>query len=229
MIFLIHGENEVEKHAYLDILRERQEQEIVSLNSQNLSSDELFQALRSQPLFYPKRLVILENFSLSGLDIDFVNIHSQVDLVALSSQKLTQEQIQKLPAPVKQILFKAEPHVFRFLDNLHPGGRKMALMHFRKIDNSQKSELLFRLIIQQIRRLLLAGEVSVKVLMEAERLLLWQAEKYAKLSGYFSKQSLLKIYRKLFALELSHKQGESNLSELWPSIIFELTRASQAS
>lgn len=227
MIILIHGENELEKHAYINSLKQLGKQEIVSLNIQNTDIGQLIQTVSAPPVFFPKRLVILENFFTRKLPFDFSYVHPQVDLVILEKEKLAEYQIKKLPPFVKVLLLREEPYIFRFLDSLYPKNTKNAMSLLQKVKQKKESQLLLWLITQHIRRLLLAKEEAEKTLKEEERLREWQIQKYQNIAKRFSKSHLEKIYKKIFSVEFAHKKGEADLEEVLPLLIFELTRPFQ--
>lgn len=224
MIFLLHGENEVEKRSFLISLKTRASQEIITFDGRRLDLGQFTQAVSSAPLLYPKRIVIVEDFSPSKVPLDFSNLHFQVDLALVAHKKLLDHQLGKLPKETKVMLFKEEPFLFRFLDSIYPGNSKGAFGYFRKIKGAYDTEFLFWLLTQHVRRLIIAKEGGQKWLAEQERLQAWQVEKYQKLTQRFFLSHLRTIYRKIFTLEHSSKQGEADLKELLPLLVFELTR-----
>lgn len=228
MIILIHGENELEKSAYIYLLKQQGGKEVVYLNIQNTDVSQLIQNVSAPPVFFPKRLVILENFFKKKLPFDFSFVNEQVDLVILEKKRVPEHQIKKLPHFVKVLLFKEEPIIFRFLDSLYPQNKRQAIANFQKVRQKKEPQLLFWLITQHIRRLLLAKEAGRKALREEERLSEWQIQKYQDIAERFSRFQLEKIYKKIFSVEFAHKQGVADLEEVLPFLIFELTGPFQA-
>lgn len=227
MIILIHGENELEKNAYITSLKERGKQEVVSLNVQNTDTGDLIQAVSTTPVFFPKRLVIFERFFTKKNPFDFGFVHPQVDLVILERGKLAEYQIKKLPSLVKVLLLKEEPAIFRFLDSLYPKNTKDAMIWLQKVRQKKDPQLLFWLITQYIRRLLLAKEGALESLKDGEKLRDWQIQKYQSKAKRFSRFHLEKIYKKIFSLEFAQKFGGADLEESLPLLIFELTKPSE--
>lgn len=224
MIYLIWGEDQTQARFFLDSLKQpKGSTELAELDLKTARPEFLYQNLTSAPLFYSKRLVVVENFFQVRAKINPALIHPQVILVILERTKKRKVDLSLQGTSFKEITFKLEKLIFRFLDNLYPANFKVALPLLAKILPNHDPALVFYQILAHFRRLMLAkgdgwGQGKVENLAD------WQIEKYQRLAAKFSQQKLEKAYKALFELEVGFKTGKADLADNLPQVILQLTK-----
>jgi hypothetical protein len=102
--------------------------------------------------------------------------------------------------------FKLPQTLFLFLDSLKPGNGKALISLFHQTIETTETEMVFFMLVRQIRLLLALSEESNEAIDEIKRLT-WQKNKLQQQAKYFGKERLKDFYAKLFTIEVGQKTG----------------------
>lgn len=219
MIHLFHGENTEASRQELSQLREKyMNKEVVVLDGRTLSVTDLVQATESASLFQTERLVIIENLfsqQLSKKNTDskpFLNILSllpkNIEAVFWEAKELPKTTISLFPKTTDIALFKPHRVIFSFVESLIPGNTREMLSHFEASLKNDAPELIFVMLVRQIRYLLLIKDMGLKV----TGLSPWQKSKFMRQAEKFTVSDLLSLYQKLLDIDVTIKTGISPFS-----------------
>lgn len=212
-IKIFHGDNLVESRKALseEVAKARKlGAEVVTLNGPKANFTEVRSALESSSLFGEERLVVMENFlslppsafkrkTLSYLKKgQFGN-----NLVLWEGKGL---KTISLKAPTK--LFRLDPVLFRFLESLQEGGGKKSLELLAKLGKKEKPEMIFYMIVRQVRLLILARDLGASGLSGMAS---WQQKKLISQAKFFTLDQLLEIYRRLLEIDFAQKTSTDSL------------------
>ncbi len=102
--------------------------------------------------------------------------------------------------------FKLPQSLFAFLDAVKPNNSKQLIQLFHQSIETTEPELIFFMLVRQIRILLCLSENSSENISEVARLS-WQKSKLEKQAKLFSQEELKNMYSKLFTIEKAQKTG----------------------
>lgn len=215
MIRFLHGENIVKSRlALMEIINQSRENglEVETLNGQQLTFDQLRPALSSGSLFGTGKLVVVENLFSSPKSKRKENL---IDF--LKKAKLDQELVLwegkeikgKLPANFSVLPFKLPAIIFNFLDSLKPGNQRESLRLLEEVKIKEDEEMIFYLLLRQVRFLLLAKDLGENGLNELQS---WQKRKFLSQAESFSLEQLKRINQELLKIDYQQKTSQSPLS-----------------
>jgi len=205
MISILHGENLVESRKVLvsAMKKARQEgMEVISLVGNKTNLAQARNTLQSDSLLGKNRLLIIENlFSSQKTNekqkiIDFLGKEKfDNDLIIWEEKEI--KSLALLPkAEVK--IFKIKQSLFQFLESLKPGNSRQMLEFLGQVKNQEEPEMIFYMLIRQIRYLILAKD---RLLTLPD----WQRRKFEIQAGYFSQDKLKQIYQQLLEIDYAQK------------------------
>lgn len=215
MIRFLHGENIVKsRQALMEIINQSRENglEVEILNGQQLTLDQLRPALSSGSLFGSGKLVVVENLFSSPSSkrkeklIEYLKkAKLDQDLVLWEGKEIKG----KLPVNFSAFPFKLPAIIFNFLDSLKPGNQLESLRLLEDVKVSDEEEMIFYLLVRQIRYLVLAKDLGEKGLNELQS---WQKNKFLSQAESFSLAQLISINQKLLEIDHQQKTSQSPLS-----------------
>lgn len=135
---------------------------------------------------------------------DYFKNTKDVDAYLWESKELAKKQTSAFGNPILET-FKIPQNTFGFLDGIKPNSGKRNVELFHSALDASNEDLLFFMIIRQFRLLLAVSSNSQ--IDEAKRLAPWQKSKLLSQAKLYSQDSLLKIYEKLFQMDLDQKTG----------------------
>ena len=205
MISILHGENLVESRKVLVSAMEKARQEgmeVISLVGNKTNLAQARNTLQSDSLLGKNRLLIIENlFSSQKTNekqkiIDFLGKEKfDNDLIIWEEKEI--KSLALLPkAEVK--IFKIKQSLFQFLESLKPGNSRQMLEFLGQVKNQEEPEMIFYMLIRQIRYLILAKD---RLLTLPD----WQRRKFEIQAGYFSQDKLKQIYQQLLEIDYAQK------------------------
>lgn len=222
MITIFHGENISQSRKEFIDLKQLQNSPL-TYSGLGLTLTELNQALEGNELFETNQPIFIEELitkNKPGKNLDlltsFLSAHSSKSIFLWESKELTKKQLQLFNKPeIKQ--FNMPKSLFSFLDSLYPGHEKAAIKFYHETLKTEEPELIFFMIIRQIRIMLALIEKSsdkqpLKTIDEVSRLAPWQKNKLQIQANTFGKDKLLNLYFKLFELEKGLKTGSLSMS-----------------
>lgn len=208
MIKILHGENIVEsRKALTELLADVRNEgtETVSLDGAKTSLTQVRSNLESSSLFGKSRLVIIENLLTGQKSTTKTKILQYLveqkfdnDLILWEPKEVSERALNQLPKAETK-LFRVAPVIFRFLDSLQPGNTREMLRLLEEAKAAEEQEMIFYMIIRQIRLLLTAKDSDIN------RLPGWQQKKFLSQSELFTLEQLKKIHQQLLEIDFSQK------------------------
>ncbi len=215
MIQVLHGDNLVKSRQFLtekiEIAREK-DRELVILDGLKTSLEEIRSALGSKSLFGSKRLVIIENLYSSPQSkrkskiLGFLKKGEFETELILWEKKEIKKRFSK---NFKVNLFKLSTAIFKFLESLKPKNKKESLRLLNEVKRKESEEMIFYLLIRQIRLLIKAKDLGEKGLTELQS---WQKRKLLTQAKNFKLDQLKNIYQDLLKLDYQQKTSGLPLS-----------------
>lgn len=212
-MIIIHGENIVASRQRL--IKEIDDfkisgGEVLRLEGKGLTLMEVRQALESLSLLGSQRLIIIENL-FSGKQssekrkiLDYLKKLLSNQLIIWEEKKVDGRILNPFKAQVFR--FDPAPVIFRFLDSLAPGNARISLNLLHQSLTSGSPEMIFYMLVKQIRWLILAADLGEKGLGNMED---WRKEKLARQAQKFGLLKLLEIYRRLLKIDWQQKTGQT--------------------
>lgn len=218
-MIILHGENIVASrqalHDKIDSLKEKEVDEIVSLDGIKLTLTEVKQALESTSLLGKARLVVIENLLSSPKNKqkeEIVNylekIDKKISLILWEKKELSRSSLKKLASRGTVELFKIAPIIFRFLDSISLQNKKNTLTLLHQCLKADSPEMVFYMLCRQARYLILAKDLGLKGLAG---LASWQQTKFLRQAEKFSLEQLLGLHKKLLRIDYEQKTGRASL------------------
>ncbi|RJQ37868.1 hypothetical protein C4559_03015 [Candidatus Microgenomates bacterium] len=216
MITLIHGDDAASSRKYLNEEKQKSN-DSSAFGGEKLTLSDLTQVIEGGGLFSDEKNIFIEDFLKRKPGTEFNEIIALVEKNSKSiniyfweSKELTKKQTSLFKSP-KIMLFKFPQYVFSLMDSIKPGNGKNLLAMLYQNKNID-IELIFYMLIRQIRLLLVLSDNSNEQIDEVKRMAPWQKSKLQKQSSFFSVDELKNIYKKLYEIDLAQKTGNLNLS-----------------
>jgi len=214
MILIIHGNDTESSRNYLLEEKNKTANPIV-LNGEGLIFNDFFQASENKTFFEEKSKIIIENFFLKNkpnsaefkLIIDYLSKEKKSDIIFWENGEISKAAQSLIKGAVVKN-FSLPQKLFLFLDNIKPNNAPYSIRLFHEVKENTEVEIIFFMIIRHFRLLLSFKEDSLKQIEEVKKMAPWQIAKLKKQLEHFDKNRLLKIYDKLFEIEINHKTGK---------------------
>lgn len=191
----------------------------MNLDGKKLDLLQLKQALETNSMFTSSRLVIIEGLFENKRLPEFIEYlkenPSENDLVLWEGKELSKSLLSKFPQ-ARVLFFKPEQVLFRFLESIRPGNTKEMLTLFGRCLKSEAVEIIFYMLIRQIRLLLLVRDGIMSGIDAIDRLAPWQKQKLTHQANYFTLEQLTTLYHHLLEIDYEQKSGLA---------VFDLTKA----
>lgn len=206
MFIILHGDNLIASRQELQAKIEkatREKLEIFRFEGKILTLEELRTALESNSLFGTDRLVIIENLlsQVKGKNknilINYLKTTSFNNHLVIWENKEIGKRDLTFKAEVH--LFKVDPLIFKFLDNLRPKNEKNLLHELANLKKQEEAEMIFYMIIRQFRLLIMVKDNII------EGLAPWQTGKLKKQAEFFTVDQLKNIMRQLLEIDKNQK------------------------
>ena len=216
MLTILHGDHIVESRKELSQLKETyKDAEVIELGG-NVDLPMVKQALESQSLFALKRLVIFENLFASKGDgakeiLSYLGGGAyDAEVVMWEGKTIDGRRLTPLKkAQVK--VFALDKHLFQFLESLRPNNPTRTLSLFHTLLERESVELLFFMVVRQVR--LLLGARAHAPIPELSRMAPWQRDKLiSQASTFRDEASIVALLEQLFWIEYKQKSGQSGMS-----------------
>lgn len=221
MIYLFHGDNQVASRKKLTDLvaqAKREKKEVIGLNGLKVNLTQVLSALESSSLFGQEKLVVIENlFSRlkskeKGEIINYLkNQPIKVDLIFWEGKIIPGTTTRWLPKNWQIQEFKTPVVIFKFLESLRPGNTNQMLNNLHQSIEKNNPEMVFYMLVRQIRLLILAKDSGRRGLFGAP----WQINKLLNQANYFTLEQLINLYQKLLAIDIDIKTGRSFMPLDW--------------
>lgn len=223
MVTIIHGDDISASRNYFSELKQRYK-DLVLFDGNKITITDLVQNIEGSSFFGNAKTIFTEDLltKLKKTDkeakeiLNFIAKNSNESTFILwESKEISKKDLSEFKDAVVKF-FKLPKNIFLFLDNLKPQNSKNSLSLFHQaLDSGIKEELILFMIQRQIRLLLSLCHselVSESQIDEVLRLAPWQTGKLKKQAKLFSISDLIRIYKKLYEIEIGQKTGASSLS-----------------
>lgn len=221
MIYLLHGDNQVESRKKLtDIIEQAKEErkEIIKLEGLKVNFNQILISLESASLFGQEKLVVIENLLSRPKSKEKEKIIKYLkketiapDLVLWEKKGISGTTLRWFPKNWQIQLFKTPVIIFRFLDSIRPSNTREMLILLKEAVKKESPELIFYMLARQIRLLILAKDLGKKGLSGAP----WQIAKLLRQTSSFTLKQLTNIYQKLLKIDIDIKTGQSLMPLDW--------------
>lgn len=213
-MIIIHGEDTVSARNHLHAEIEKikgSASDIKRFEARDLDLTILTQSLEGLTLFGQSPTIVIEGiFSLpksknKDLLLDFIAKYQDHDVILYENRALTPTILKPFS---NSIISGHKPAaiIFTFLDSLKPGNSVRSLNLLTKLeDDRQPAELIFAMLVRQIRLLIQALEPAN--LKSAP----WQKNKLISQARAFGEERLLKIHSTLYKIDKDLKTGRNPL------------------
>ena len=228
----IHGDNRIASRNALnqEIAKSRSQgtEEVIRLSGEEMVLTDLIQAVEAKSLFPGNKLVVIENLlgrrpsKEKDRLLDYLKTTSlQTPIIFWEPKSATVAQLKALPKNLREMLFKVSPKIFAFLDALSPGNFKTMLRLYHQCLESETPEMVFYMMTRRISQLLMSVLPAQTGNPDASD---WQMRRLVGQSKKFTKESLMAIHEKLFAVDRSIKTGKNflPLGSLLDLVIYEI-------
>lgn len=220
MLILIHGSDTTLSRKYF--LEEKQKnRDSVLLDAEAVNLTDLAQIFDGGGLFGETKYLFIEQFiTKRKKSSDFETIVSQLEkyghehtIIIWESKELDRGALAVFKtATVKA--FKLPQTLFQLVDALQPGNGKTLVKLFHETIRNTETEMVFFMLVRQFRlflgfmRIQHSSEPQAEnTIDEIKRLAPWQKSKLEKQANQFTPDQLIKLYNKLFQLEVGQKTG----------------------
>lgn len=228
MLIIIHGEDTVSTRKALEQEKLKDiAPEVIFFNGKDLELSDLVTACQSVSLLPNPKIIIIENLFSSGMNktkeilLSYLNqIRTENKIILWEKSEITKTNIKKYLMNAREIFCNPPLVLFKFLDSL--GFNKASMLSlFHSILRQREAELIYSMILRQIRMLIIFKDLGAKgfKLMQS-----WQIRKLEKQSALFTIEKLVKYYRQLLAIDFQVKNGLTpfKLSELLDIFLISL-------
>ena len=217
MITIIHGNDiTTSRNFYIELRKKTANYELI--DGKNLDFDTLFRTFQGNSLFTNEKNIYIENFfsniksnSIEFKKItDYLNKNKNINLLFWEAKVLTKTQASSIKsAQVKE--FSYPQVLFVFLDSFKPQNLS-SIKLFHQLNKTMEAELIFYMIVRQLRLMIAVLEEGKNEIDEIKRLAPWQLSKLRSQGGHFGKNKLLDLYKKLYLIDYQTKYGLTPLS-----------------
>lgn len=214
MITILHGEDSSASRNYLFELKQRNPDGAV-VAGESIALTDLVQIFSGGDLFATDTTVFIENLlSKRKQAAEFEALINVLRENTLSStiilwegKELDKRTLSLFPhATVKN--HSLPKTLFLFLDSLKPNNGSQLIQLFAKTRATSETEMIFYLLIKQVRLLLFMQNPGTEKIDEIKRLAPWQLEKLQRQAKLFSKSQLLSLHDRLYQTDKGQKTGE---------------------
>src|SRR3989344_6724937 len=197
MITIIHGDDTASSRTYLTDLRDKSP-EAAFLDGSSISITDLTQVLDGGGLFQNEKTVIIERlYSRKKAAKEFEAFVSYLQSKTLDHEIILWEdkELDKRSlsifrhATVKD--YKLPQTLFLFLDSISPNQGTKLVQLFHKVLPETDVEMVFFMLVRQVRLLLALREQSTEQIDEVKRLAPWQLNKLQRQAGLFTPTQLV--------------------------------------
>lgn len=218
MITIIHGDDTATSRKVLTDIRLKTP-EVLSAEGESLTVTDLAQMVQGGGLFVTQKTIIIENlYAKKKATKEFAAIlellqakTQEYDIYIWEGKELDKKSLSLFKHAVIKT-YKLPQTLFIFLDSIKPNqGKHLVTLHHKVLQTTEE-EMVFLLLVRQVRLLLALKEKSDEQIDEVKRLALWQLNKIQKQASLFTIEELVNLHTRLYALDKAHKTGELVLS-----------------
>lgn len=212
MLLIVNGNDTVSSRRFF---LEQKTEDCLTFDAENLEISELIHSLRGDALFGSTKKIFLENlFSRKSVKnykpIVEALSSNEADVFIWTDKELGAKTLSDFPKHTLQN-FKIPQNIFSFLDSIKPNSTRN-VVNFHNALLVSDVEVIFAMIVRQVRIMLALSEDSKNNIDEVKRLAPWQRSKLVNQASLFGKEKLVEIHKKLYKMDKNQKTGGSNLT-----------------
>lgn len=212
MITILHGDDTTASRNAYHLIK-TQAQHPQTFEADKVSLTDLMQILEGGGLFVQKQEVFLEQVlskkkdskELAAISTLLQQHAADHTIVLWEGKELTKKQLEIISKATVRV-FKLPGVLFTFLESIKPGNTKVMLSLFQQTLQTAGEEMVFFMLIRQIR-ILLALKDPQSAIEEVRRIAPWQKGKLQAQANAFTPKQLVTFYQKLAQADLQHKTG----------------------
>lgn len=210
-MLIIHGSNNVFSRKFLTDKTRSFLGEIVNLDGEKLNLTQLRQTLESISLFNQDRLIVIENIFTRRSSKERTEILGHLKLsnpanVILWEEKPIDGRTLAPFSGAKIQRFDLSRTIFKFLDSVFSGNRKISLSLLKQCLTQDTPEMIFYMFSLRVRSLIIALDLGEKGLTDMPR---WQQNKLIFQAKKFGLEKLLIVYKQLLKIDIQQKTGKN--------------------
>lgn len=211
MITLIHGDDTAASRSFF-IDRKKRTAAPITLEVDKITLTEVVQILSGGGLFGEEKDLFIESLltkkkksaELTAI-LTELSDHKDANIYLWEGKEIDKRTLTSLKNAENR-LFKLPQSLFQFLDSLSPGNPRL-LPLFHQVLETVEPEMVFFMLIRQLRLLLALSDPGDDMIEEGKHLAPWQQTKLMKQVKQFDTQTLTDAYRKLYEIDLAAKTG----------------------
>jgi len=215
MITLIYGSDiSASRKALKDEIERQKPADIIPLSGPKVDIPDCILALETNSLFSLKKIVVIENL-LKGpaskkKDTILKYLAEQEDATTImwEDRTLQKTALNKIKGKMIALKYDLPGKLFSFLESVGSLSQKETVIQFHELLRSQDAELIFSMLLRQIRYLIIASDRESGAISELPP---WQASKYRRQASYYSPDQWLAAYRQLLSIDYKIKSGATPL------------------
>ena len=215
MITIFHGSDTAQSRKFF--LEEKNKiKDAILLEADQVNLTDLTQVFQGGGLFGETKYLFIEQFlTKRKKSADYKDILAYFDksasentIVLWEGKELERGALNELKNATVRI-FKLPQTLFQLLDSIQPGNAKFMIKLFHETIATTETEMVFFMIVRQLRILLALYEVKKQTedIDELKRMAPWQKTKMEKQARMFDFAHLLNLYDRLYQVEVAQKTG----------------------
>ncbi len=212
MITIIHGTDIVASRKFF--LDEKEKHETAGiLDGEKVTLTDLAQIFEGGGLFEESKTVFIEHFfarkkrkdEFAALS-EYIQKQSSHMIYLWEGKELEKSAFTSFKTATPRV-FKLPQTLFAFLDSVKPGNGKLLISLFHQTLETTDPEMIFFMLVRQIRLLLALLKPTEDAIDELKRIAPWQKTKLQQQASVFGENRLKNIYQQLFLIETGQKTG----------------------
>lgn len=218
MITIIHGDDIVSSRNFF-ISQKQKIKNPPEFNGESVSLTDLVQIFEGGELFRAEKTLFLEDFLTKRKQsrdkdqiISYLAKYQNHGVFLWEGKEASLKSLVLFKkAEIKH--FKLPQTLFAFLDSIKPGLGPSHITLFYKVLENMEAELVFFMLVRQIRLLLaLSDSNSNEQIDEVKRLAPWQKGKLQRQASFFTAKELKIHFARLYEIDLAQKTGTLSLT-----------------
>lgn len=212
MITIIHGTDIIASRKFFLDEKEKNSEAVI-LDGEKITMTDLAQVFEGGGLFEESKTVFIEHFfnrkkrkDEFNSFVTYLQTHSSHTIYLWEGKELETSTLNTIKSALPHV-FKLPQTLFSFLDNLKPGNGKYLISLFHQTLETTDPEMVFFMLVRQIRLLLAFTEHTDNPIDELKRLAPWQKAKLQQQANSFGIETLKNLYQQLFIIENGQKTG----------------------
>lgn len=209
-IYLIHGDNSLVSYQRLQEYQEKAKSknwDVTIVENPDINITDIF---RSNNLFESNRLVIIKKYPLvTDLALEYLNKSNEnLEIVIYHDKQIPITFIKKLKNVKKNEEFKLSKFLWKFIESFYPGNVKNCLFYFHQTLISEPVELIFSILVGQIKDIYLFLDNNNNLQYQP-----WRLNNLKKQSEKYTMKKITDMINEMSEIDIKVKTSTSNLKD----------------